>query len=83
MGNSPPIKETITPDCDIASIIRAEGWLNDTASAYSAKEIPEQLRAQIGRLLLSELVRVHVVVLVRLATCLVPGLEELWDTGVV
>lgn len=82
-GNSPPVYEAIISHDNITSVIRAEGWLNDTASPYPTEKIREQLRAQAGRLLLSELVRVDVVVLVCLATGLVPGLEQLWDVGVV
>lgn len=83
MENSPPVDKTIIAHHNITSVIRAKGRLDDTASPDSTEKIREQLRAQAGRLLLSELVRVDVVVLVCLATGLVPGFEELWDIGVV
>lgn len=82
-GNSPPVDEAVVAHHNITPVIRAEGWLDDTAGPYSTQKIGEQLRAHAGRLLLSELVRVDVVVLVCLATGLVPSLEELWDVGVV
>lgn len=82
-GDSPPVDETVVAHHDITSIIWAEGWLNDTASAHPAEEIGEQLGALAGRLGLAELVRVDVVILVRLAAGLVPTFEELGDVRVV
>lgn len=78
-----PVNKTITPNYDIASIIREEGWFNECAIPNSADQFAQQLKSLIGYLIIRHSLCVQVVVVGCQTTTQMTRFQELWDGGVV